>query len=113
MRRCPRSDSSMHFIVAGTFPDVQILAVVHRHDAGPGVFAEAATALGHELVEWVPSEGPAPGLDGFEAAMVFGGAMNVDDEEANPWLPGEKDFLRALLRDRTPVLGICLGAQLL
>jgi GMP synthase-like glutamine amidotransferase len=45
--------------------------------------------------------------------MVFGGAMNVDEEEANPWLRSEKDFLRLLLAKRTPTLGVCLGAQLL
>jgi GMP synthase (glutamine-hydrolysing) len=92
---------------------VRVLSIVHQPDAGPGVFAEAAAAAGHELVEWTPSKGPAPGLDGVGAAMVFGGAMHVDQEEANPWLRGEKDFLRGLLARKVPVLGVCLGAQLL
>jgi GMP synthase-like glutamine amidotransferase len=61
----------------------------------------------------VPSESHPPELDGYGAAMVFGGAMNVDEEEANPWLRREKDFLRRLLAERTPTLGVCLGAQLL
>jgi GMP synthase-like glutamine amidotransferase len=61
----------------------------------------------------VPSESAPPELDGYGAAMVFGGAMNVDEEKANPWLRGEKDFLRRLLAERTPTLGVCLGAQLL
>ena len=40
----------------------------------------------------VPHErSAAPELDGVGAAMVFGGAMNVDQEDANPWLRGEKD----------------------
>jgi GMP synthase-like glutamine amidotransferase len=92
---------------------VRVLAVVHQRDAGPGVFAEAAAAVGHELVEWVPSESPPPGVDGLGAALVLGGAMNVDEEEAHAWLRGEKDFLRALVGQRTPVLGVCLGAELL
>ena len=92
---------------------MRVLAVVHQRDAGPGVFAEAAVALGHELVEWMPSSAPAPELDSFSAAMVFGGAMNVDEEAANPWLRGEKDFLRRLLAEGVPTLGVCLGAQLL
>lgn len=92
---------------------MRVLAVVHQRDAGPGVFAEATAALGHELVEWVPSDGRPPAADGLGAAMVFGGAMNVDEEEAHPWLRGEKDFLRALLEEGTPVLGVCLGAELL
>ena len=92
---------------------MRVLTVVHQRDAGPGVFAEAADALGHELVEWLPSESPPPGPDAFGAAMVFGGAMDVDEEDEHPWLSGEKHFLRGLLDRRMPVLGVCLGAELL
>jgi GMP synthase (glutamine-hydrolysing) len=92
---------------------VRVLTIVHQEDAGPDVFAEAAEASGHELVEWRPPEGPPPTEDGFGAAMVFGGSMHVDQEEANPWLPGEKAFLRELLERGTPAVGVCLGSQLL
>jgi GMP synthase (glutamine-hydrolysing) len=92
---------------------VRVLSIVHQRDAGPGVFAEAAAAGGHELVEWMPPEGPAPPLDRVEAAMVFGGAMHADQEQENPWLAPEKELLRDLLRRGTPVLGVCLGSQLL
>jgi GMP synthase (glutamine-hydrolysing) len=90
---------------------VRVLSIVHQRDAGSGVFGEAAQAAGHELLEWVPAEQPsAP--DAADAALVFGGAMNVGEEEGNPWLAGEKRLLRELLRDGTPLLGVCLGAQL-
>jgi GMP synthase (glutamine-hydrolysing) len=92
---------------------VRILAVVHQPDAGVGVFGEAALAMRHELVEWTPSTSDAPPLEGLDGAMVFGGAMHVDQEEEHPWLRGEKALLRELLRRRVPLLGICLGAQLL
>jgi GMP synthase-like glutamine amidotransferase len=85
------------------------LAIVHQPDAAAGVFADAAD----ELIEWVPSAGPAPPLDGFGAAMVFGGGMHVDQETAHPWLRGEKRLLRELLERGIPTLGVCLGAQLL
>jgi GMP synthase-like glutamine amidotransferase len=75
------------------------------------VFGETVAAHGHELVEWVTHQGPPP--DGADAVMVFGGAMNVDQEDAHPWLRPEKEFLRDLVERRTPVLGVCLGAQLL
>jgi GMP synthase-like glutamine amidotransferase len=45
--------------------------------------------------------------------MVFGGSMNVDDEAAHPWLADQKFLLRALLVNEIPLLGVCLGAQLL
>jgi GMP synthase (glutamine-hydrolysing) len=92
---------------------MRVLSIVHQRDAGPGVFAEAAAESGHELVEWMPPEGPAPDPDRLGAAMVFGGAMHVDEVQEHPWLPGEKDFLRELLARGLPVLAVCLGAQLL
>jgi GMP synthase-like glutamine amidotransferase len=92
---------------------LRVLSLVHQEDAGPGVFGETATARGHELVEWIPRDAAPPPVDGFDAAMVFGGAMNVDEEDANPWLRPEKELLRGLLGTGTPILGVCLGAQLL
>ena len=88
---------------------MKVLSIVHQRNAHGGVFADGAS----ELVEWIPSEGPPPALDGVGAAMVFGGAMHVDQEPAHPWLRVEKQLLRGLLDRGLPVLGVCLGAQLL
>jgi GMP synthase (glutamine-hydrolysing) len=92
---------------------VRVLSIVHQRDAGPGVFAEAAAERGYELVEWVPAEGPAPELDGHGAALVFGGSMHVDQESEHPWLGPEKRLVRSLLERGIPILGVCLGSQLL
>jgi GMP synthase (glutamine-hydrolysing) len=91
---------------------VRVLSVVHHHNAAAGVFAEPALAAGHELVEWLPHETGPPLLDGFDAAFVFGGEAQVDEEEIYPWLRPEKKLLRELLGRRTPLLGVCLGSQL-
>jgi GMP synthase (glutamine-hydrolysing) len=54
-----------------------------------------------------------PRLNGYDGLLVLGGPMNVDDTDRHPHLRHEVDVIReALDRDR-PVLGICLGAQLL
>ena len=92
---------------------MRVLTVVHQSDAGAGEFGRQAEADGHELVEWMPSNGGAPELDYVDAAMVFGGAMHVDQEESHPWLRPDKQLIRELLSRRTPVLGVCLGSQLL
>jgi GMP synthase-like glutamine amidotransferase len=92
---------------------MRVLAVIHHGYAPAGVFAEPTLAAGHELVEWLPREAPPPALDGFGAAMVFGSAMNVDEEDAHPWLRAEKDFVRELLERGTPMVGVCFGSQLL
>lgn len=75
------------------------------------VFGDVVRELGHELVEWRPADGPAP--DGAAAALVFGGAMRVDQDDEHPWLPTERDWVRSLLDSGTPILGVCLGAQML
>jgi len=49
----------------------------------------------------------------LEGVVVFGGPMNVYETEKYPFLQEETDFLRALINEEVPVLGICLGAQLL
>jgi GMP synthase-like glutamine amidotransferase len=92
---------------------VRVLSIVHEHDAGPGVFADVARQRGEEMVEWIPAQQPPPAANGFEAVLVFGGAMNVDQEDGHGWLAAEKELLRSLLDLGTPTLGVCLGAQLL
>jgi GMP synthase (glutamine-hydrolysing) len=92
---------------------VRVLTIVHQPNAGAGVFGEVAEAEGHELVRWIPPAGPPPSDDGFGAVMVFGGSMHLDQEDENPWLRDEKEFLRELLEGGTPALGVCLGSQLL
>lgn len=92
---------------------MRVLSIVHERDAGSGVFAEAAALRGDELVEWVPAEAAAPELNGFGAVLVFGGGMHVDQEDEHPWLSGERELLRGLPAGGPPVLGVCLGAQLL
>lgn len=46
-------------------------------------------------------------------AIILGGPMNVDDELDYPFLTKEKDFVKELIREEIPLLGICLGAQLI
>ena len=94
---------------------MRALAIVHQRDAGPGVFAEAATERGVELDTWHISEQLDPPGEpaGYGAVLTFGGAMHVDHEERHPWIASEKRLLADLNDRGTPLLGVCLGAQLL
>jgi len=49
----------------------------------------------------------------FDALVVMGGPMGVHDDAVHAWLADEKRFLVGALHDGKPVLGVCLGAQLL
>jgi GMP synthase (glutamine-hydrolysing) len=94
---------------------VRVLTVVHQRDAGPGVFADAIAARAGALGEWYPAEGePVPAdLHRYDAVMTLGGAMHADQEDRHPWLAVEKEAIAELLEAGTPVLGVCLGSQLL
>ncbi|MGE5407765.1 MAG: type 1 glutamine amidotransferase [Syntrophothermus sp.] len=94
---------------------MRVLAIVQQADAGPGVFAEAIRARGDSLDEWLLPNDGAPPADplGYDAVFALGGSMNVDEETAHPWLADEKALLRRLLARGVPLLGLCLGGQLL
>lgn len=47
------------------------------------------------------------------AVIVLGGAMGVHDEERHPFLRPLKQFMADMLGAGTPLIGICLGGQLL
>jgi GMP synthase-like glutamine amidotransferase len=93
---------------------MRVLAICHQRDAGPGVFADAVKDAGHELDLWWIAEHDKPPRDPTEygAVITFGGAMNVDEEAGHAWLAPEKWLLAGLIERETPLLGVCLGAQL-
>jgi GMP synthase (glutamine-hydrolysing) len=94
---------------------MRALAIVHQSDAGPGVFAEEMRARGVELDSWLVASGVAPPRDplAYDAVLTFGGAMHADQDRLHPWLAREKALLASLIERGVPLLGVCLGAQLL
>jgi GMP synthase (glutamine-hydrolysing) len=94
---------------------VNVLSLVHGEDARTELFGPVAAEAGHRLEEWSfgwASE-PSQPLDAYDAVLVFGGSMHVDQHEEHPWLRTELKWLRELLERPVPTLGICLGSQLL
>lgn len=54
-----------------------------------------------------------PELDATHGVIVLGGPMSALDDAASPWLPAVRRLLADAVARDIPVLGICLGAQLL
>lgn len=54
-----------------------------------------------------------PRMDRYHGLIVLGGPMNVDDRHRRAHLQTEIDLIGEALAQGKPVLGICLGAQLL
>jgi GMP synthase (glutamine-hydrolysing) len=93
---------------------VRVLSVTHGPSVPGGVFDEVAEAAGHELERWVVPLGGAPlPAASYGAIMVFGGSMHPDQDEEHGWLEREEAFLRDALARDVPVVGVCLGAQML
>jgi GMP synthase-like glutamine amidotransferase len=78
------------------------------------VFEEVVEAAGHRLERWaVPAAGSPGPAAAHDAIMAFGGSMHPDEDDRHDWLAAEEAFLREALADGVPVLGVCLGGQML
>ena len=54
-----------------------------------------------------------PDVDEIDFLIIMGGSISVNDEDTFPWLALEKTFIRNAIHSSKPLLGICLGAQLI
>lgn len=92
---------------------LRVACVQHADGEGPGAVAAWADERGHDLgiVRFDRGE-DAPPLASVDLLVVLGGPMNVYETERFPWLAAEKRFLRGAIAAGRPVLGICLGSQL-
>lgn len=54
-----------------------------------------------------------PSVHEMDALIVMGGPMGVSDDQQYPWLTLEKEFIESVIKRDIPVIGICLGAQLI
>jgi GMP synthase (glutamine-hydrolysing) len=94
---------------------VRVLAIVHESDTGPGVFVDAIRERCADLDEWRPPDGGPPPRDSreYDAVIACGGSAHPDQSQMHGWIVREQAVLGELVDQNVPVLGLCLGAQLL
>jgi GMP synthase-like glutamine amidotransferase len=94
---------------------MKILVVQHDDDGPAGVVGERIDALGGERVTVLPHRGEALPASpaGFAAALLLGGPMSVADDDSHPHYPHLFGLVRAFHEAGKPLLGICLGSQIL
>jgi GMP synthase (glutamine-hydrolysing) len=94
---------------------VKPIVVLQNEDmAPPGYLGDALDRRG---VDWrvvrLDADDPLPEAQDVSGVAVLGGPMGVHDDEEFPFLVDEKQFLVECTKADVPVLGICLGCQLL
>jgi GMP synthase (glutamine-hydrolysing) len=91
----------------------KLLIVLHQEHSTPGRVGRLLQGLGAELdIRRPPLGDPLPSnMRGHDGVIVFGGPMGVNDSE--DWIRREIDWLALPLAEGKPLLGICLGAQML
>ena len=92
-----------------------VLCIRNDCDDTLGISAGVLAEAGLPLVRLDAFEASArwPELEEIGGLIVFGGEMNVDETEQHPYLLSQRDLMRRAVNAGLPVLGICLGAQML
>lgn len=91
------------------------VALRHIHFEDLGIFESELVRHGYDVKYVDPLLGGLISLNSQEVDLliVLGGPIGVYDEEIYPFLIEETDFIREWLSTGKPVMGICLGAQLI
>src|SRR4051812_9312248 len=89
-----------------------LLAIQHVPWETPHRILDACGALRVRTAKPLAGQ-PLPPHDEVAGAVVMGGPMNVEEVGRFPGLAAEREWLEEALRRELPLLGICLGAQLL
>lgn len=88
--------------------------VQHVEFEGPAAIQDWTQRHGHTLTTTRLFLGePLPQPELMDGLVVMGGPMSVNDRNDYPWLNTEQTFIAAAIAAGRPILGVCLGAQLI
>lgn len=96
-----------------THPAPSVLVVVNSPSSGLRRFGPWLAEAGVRTVECLGRDGLPTSLDGHSGLIMLGGGLMPDDDATAPWLAAERALAVEAIRRDVPVLGICLGAQIL
>ena len=101
-------------------PSLMPILLLQHHDIEtPGRLGDSLRNLGHRLDIRRPDRDGRDALPtdmrSFDGLIVMGGPQNADAHglSESPWLQGECDLIGAAHAAELPVIGVCLGAQLI
>ncbi|MEI7693377.1 MAG: gamma-glutamyl-gamma-aminobutyrate hydrolase family protein, partial [Verrucomicrobiota bacterium] len=93
----------------------EVLIIQHQAGEGPGTIEEELLGAGHKVRKIRVDEGDKVPREvgSLSGLVVMGGSMGVGDQGKLSHLKDEIALLKQFLAAEKPILGICLGAQLL
>lgn len=95
-------------------PPRPVLVLTHVAHEGPGLIARALDGVPLSTRTVVDDPRPAlPDVADLAGLVVMGGPQDADDDLGHPGLPAERRLLADAVDAGLPVLGVCLGMQLL
>ena len=93
--------------------DRPLLVIRHVPWEGPHRILDAFAGISTIVVDPLAPGATLPGVDQVRGAVIMGGPMSVNDGAAHPGLDAEVQWIRAGLAANLPMMGICLGSQLI
>ena len=94
-------------------PRGRVLVVLHQEHSCPARIGRLLHTMGYELDMRRPRYGEAlpKTLAAHAGAIILGGPMSVNDPDE--WVRREIDFVGVALKENAPLLGVCLGGQMI
>ena len=102
--------------MSGAREHVRLLVVRSDPTDPPALLGQWWTEVGVELTEVHADAGePVPTTlpDDIDGLVVLGGAMAAWEDDVAPWLPSTRALIASTVAAGQPVLGVCLGGQLM
>ncbi|MDR8390716.1 gamma-glutamyl-gamma-aminobutyrate hydrolase family protein [Aliifodinibius sp. S!AR15-10] len=94
--------------------NVKLYCLQHVPYEGPEMIDPVLEQMGYTLKRIKLYNGDLlPDLKFIDYLIVLGGPMDMENEDRYPWLADEKKLIKAMIDAGKPILGICLGAQLI
>lgn len=91
---------------------MRINLLQHTSNEGPGMITDWAATKGHKLYIYHPDQfGQLPTAAETDLLVILGGPMSPNDDL--PWIRQEEQLIQKLLANKTPIFGVCFGAQLI
>ena len=92
-----------------------VLVLQHAQPEHPGLILDALKGAGAqvETIRTDLAQPTPPSLENYAGLIIMGGPQSVYEEDKYPYLRAEKQLARLAIDNNIPLLGVCLGSQVI